>query len=176
MKVSWHIKEVLNMNVIELYVKAIVEKYGLEESDIFISQVESFVFDPEELEGVVQNSIVLDAPRLITTFPVKSVGGGRCVHVIADSDTYVVLEIVETVDQWQTGEEFLFRRGRFPLVFFALLSVPSSTCSLHNEAEFTAKEEGPSWLFAGPLFHIGLLESMCRETYCRIIIMRWNQF
>ncbi|MCO1604056.1 hypothetical protein [Desulfosporosinus nitroreducens] len=87
------------MNVIELYVKAIVEKYGLEESDIFISQVESFVFDPEELEGVVQNSIVLDAPRLITTFPVKSVGGGRCVHVIADSDTYVVLEIVETVDQ-----------------------------------------------------------------------------
>ena len=87
------------MNVIDMYVKAITEKYGLEESDIFVSQVESFVFDPEELEGVVQNPIVLEAPRLITTFPVKSVGDGRSIHVIADKDTYEVLEIVETVDE-----------------------------------------------------------------------------
>lgn len=86
------------MNVIDMYVKAIVEKYGLEESDIFVSQVESFVFDPEELEDVVQNPIVLEAPRLITTFPIKSANGGRCVHVIADKDTYEVLEIVETVE------------------------------------------------------------------------------
>ncbi|HBV86875.1 hypothetical protein [Desulfosporosinus sp. BICA1-9] len=87
------------MNVIGMYVKAIVEKYGLEESDIYVSQVESFVFHPEELEGVIQNSVVLEAPRLITTFPVKSACGGRCVHVIADKDTYEVLEIVETVDE-----------------------------------------------------------------------------
>jgi len=86
------------MNVIDKYVKAIVKKYGLEESDILVSQVESFVFDPEELEGVVQNPVVLETPRLITTFPIKSIGGGRCVHVIADKDTYEALEIVETVD------------------------------------------------------------------------------
>lgn len=30
-----------------------MEKYGLEESDIFVSQAESFI-DPEELEGVVK--------------------------------------------------------------------------------------------------------------------------
>ena len=87
------------MNVIDKYLKAIPEKYGLEESDILVSQVGSFVFDPEELEGVVQNPIVLEAPRLITTFPVKSVGDGRPIHVIADKDTYEVLEIVETVDE-----------------------------------------------------------------------------
>lgn len=87
------------MNVIDMYVTAIVEKYELEESDILVSQVESFVFDPEELEGVFQNPIVLETPRLITTFPVKSAGGGRCIHVIADRDTYEVLEIVETVDE-----------------------------------------------------------------------------
>lgn len=86
------------MNVIDMYLKAIEEKYGLEESDILVSQVESFVFDPEELEGVVQNPSILEVSRLITTFPIKSVGGGRCVHVIADKDTYDVLEIVETVD------------------------------------------------------------------------------
>lgn len=79
--------------------RLIVEKYGLKESDVGISQVESFVFHPEELEGVVQNSIVLEAPRLVTTFPIKSAGDGRCVHVIADKDTYEVLEIVETVDE-----------------------------------------------------------------------------
>ena len=87
------------MNVIDMYVKAIAKKYGLEESDIFVSQVESFVFHPEELECVSQNSVVLLTPRLVTTFPVKSVGDGRCVHVIADKDTYEVLEIVETVDE-----------------------------------------------------------------------------
>ena len=86
------------MNVIDKYLKVIAEKYELEESDICVSQVESFVFHPEELEGVVQNSVVL-APRLITTFPIKSGSGGRCVHVIADRDTYEVLEIVETVDE-----------------------------------------------------------------------------
>jgi len=44
--------------------------------------------------------------------------------------------------------------------------------SLQNMAEFSAKEKGPSCLFAGPLCHIGLLESLCWETDCRIIIMR----
>ena len=87
------------MNIIDIYVKAIAVKYRLEESDIFVSQVESFVFDPEELEDVVQNPIVLEAPRLVTTFPVKSVGDGRCIHVIADKDTYEILEMVETVDK-----------------------------------------------------------------------------
>lgn len=87
------------MNLIDKYVKAIAKKYGLKESDILVSQVESFVFDPEELEGVVQNPMVLGAQRLVTTFPVKSASCRRCIHVIADTDTYGVLEIVETVDE-----------------------------------------------------------------------------
>lgn len=87
------------MNVIDKYVKAIVEKYGLQESHIFVSQVESFVFHPEEMEGIIQNPLVLEAPRLVTTFPVKAASGERFIHVISDQDTYEVLGIVETVDK-----------------------------------------------------------------------------
>lgn len=58
-----------------------------------------FEFHPQELEYVVKNSIVLEAPRLVTTFPVRSVGDGRSIHVIADKDTYEILEMVETMHE-----------------------------------------------------------------------------
>lgn len=85
------------MTFVEKCVQKIIEEYGVLESDIQVDMAEGYTFYPEDLEDVTSNKKVLEKERLVETIPFNHEGKEKYAHVIADVDTYEILEVVSQI-------------------------------------------------------------------------------